>query len=55
MGFAVCDATPGPGGEVICNFADDDCVGAVDDGFADVEGRYTLDVEHCGGAWSQRL
>jgi hypothetical protein len=32
----------------VCNAADEDCDGRVDEGFADAQGRYLTDV-HCGG------
>jgi hypothetical protein len=44
----VCDA-PTPIDE-ICNYADDNCNGKVDEGFTDPSGRYTL-TTNCGGCF----
>ncbi|MBM4396691.1 MAG: hypothetical protein FJ087_13505 [Deltaproteobacteria bacterium] len=43
-GFACIAATPQA---ETCNYADDDCDGATDEGFTDAEGRYAT-VGHCG-------
>jgi len=32
----------------ICNEVDDDCDGAIDEGFRDDRGAYSLDIRHCG-------
>jgi len=38
-----------PALDEVCNGADDDCDGAVDETFRDGSGRYVLDPVHCGG------
>ena len=42
-----CDATAGLPGSELCNYADDDCDGEVDETFKDDAGLYGL-VTHCG-------
>jgi hypothetical protein len=50
-GFAICtrgELTECAAPEEVCDEADNDCNGIVDDGFRDARGAYSLDIHNCG-------